>query len=188
MLTRTQPPAALLSVDDIKAHLNLTRDDQDALLASLEKRAVNYFDGYSGILGRAIMRQTWTQTFPKLSEKMRLDIGNVVSVTSVTYYDTESAEQTLNSSLYYLHSDGIGHYIKRKAVASYPETEERDNAVTVEFLAGWATAADVPEAIQAGVLLLIGHLYNNDSEIGTDQMHDLPFGFHDLVAPFRKHF
>ena len=54
------PPAALpVSLLDMKAHLQVVHDDDDAKIATLQAGHVATLDAYGGGLGRCIMPQTW---------------------------------------------------------------------------------------------------------------------------------
>lgn len=54
------PPAALpVSLLDMKAHLRVAHDDDDADIAAMQAGHVATLDAYGGVLGRCIMPQTW---------------------------------------------------------------------------------------------------------------------------------
>jgi hypothetical protein len=52
----TMPPVTL---DEVKAHLRVDPSEEDPKIGVLLVAAVGYLDGWRGILGRAIMPQTW---------------------------------------------------------------------------------------------------------------------------------
>lgn len=54
------PPATLpVTVQAMRAHLRVAHDDDDADIAAKIAGAVGALDGWGGLLGRAIMPQTW---------------------------------------------------------------------------------------------------------------------------------
>jgi uncharacterized phiE125 gp8 family phage protein len=54
------PPADVpVSLAAAKAHLRVSHGDEDALIGGYLAAAVAYLDGWRGVLGRAIMAQTW---------------------------------------------------------------------------------------------------------------------------------
>jgi hypothetical protein len=55
----TPPAAQPVPMSELKAHLNVTFTDDDGKIAGIQEGAVAMLDGYTGILGRAIMPQTW---------------------------------------------------------------------------------------------------------------------------------
>jgi len=59
----TPPADPVVSLSDLKDHLRIDADDENDLIKALEQAAVAHLDGWSGILGRAIMPQEWSQDF-----------------------------------------------------------------------------------------------------------------------------
>lgn len=92
----TPPTSPVVGLTDLRKHLKVTDDDDDLLITALERAAVAHLDGWSGILGRCIMPQTW---------EMRLDAGRHVlpfpDVTEATFdagEDQAEIEITLTAS------------------------------------------------------------------------------------------
>lgn len=57
------PVAKPITLAEAKAHCRVDHTDDDALIDALIDAAVAYLDGWGGVLGRAIMPQTWRQEF-----------------------------------------------------------------------------------------------------------------------------
>lgn len=55
----TPPASKPVTLADAKEHLRVDHDDEDAVIAALLDTAVAHLDGWTGVLGRAIMPQTW---------------------------------------------------------------------------------------------------------------------------------
>ena len=54
------PPASLpVTLEEVKAFLPVLHDDDDSAISAMIAAAVVHLDALSGILGRAIMQQTW---------------------------------------------------------------------------------------------------------------------------------
>ena len=54
------PPVTLpVSLPEMKAHLRVDGDDEDALIESLQMGAVAMLEGWGGVLGRCILPQFW---------------------------------------------------------------------------------------------------------------------------------
>lgn len=184
----TAASAALLTLAEAKAHLRVDHSDEDAYIQTLITAAVSYFDGYSGRLGRCILEQTWRVDFDAFSDEMRLPIGDLIAVSSMTYYDANNAQQTLASTVYQALSDGLGTYISLKPGQVWPAAYARQDAVRVTWTAGFgATAATVPPAIKHAALLLIGHWYENRATVNVGNINsELPFTVEALLAPFSR--
>lgn len=178
----TQPTLTMVSLEEAKRHCRVDFADDDDLIFALIQTATSYFDGYSGVLGRALLPQTWRQDFDGFYDVMRLPVGPVQSVTSVIYQDVSGVDQTLNASQYVLLTDDYGAYIQLAADQSWPNVGERADAVRVTYSAGSAT---VIPAIRMAALLLIGHWYANREAGVANSMSDLPMGVDALIAPHR---
>lgn len=177
----TAPSVPLLTLAEAKAQLRVDVTDEDTLITALVTAANSYLDGYTGVLGRALLQQTWQVDFDSFGDGMRLPVGDVISVTSVTYYDASNVQQTLATSVYELRTDSTGPFIGLKVNQSWPSSYDRDDAVRVTWTAGYGTAAtSVPEAIRAAAKLLISSWYDNRAT------GDMPAAADALLAPFRR--
>lgn len=191
---RTDPPsAAPVTLAELKAHLRVIERDgngnvlpyeDDTLIEAYIKAAVDHLDGWAGILGRALVTQTWRQDFAGFG-CLRLALGPVASVTSVTYFDAANETQTLPSATYVRLTDARGTYLGLAPNASWPRTFARQDAVSVNYVAGQA-AADVPAAIKTAIMLLVGNWYANREAATETAMSVLPLGVQALLAPYRR--
>lgn len=181
---------------EAKAHLRVTHDLENDLIAALIDAAVSNIDGWSGILGRCIIAQTWAvdadsfvplTTFPPPTyadiASMRLPFPDVQSVV-VTYYDTANAQQTFAGSNYYLANRPDGTFLVLASTASWPSVYSRPDAVRVTMVCGLAT---VPVAIKQAILLMVGHWYaNREASVIGVTVADLPLAVDALLAPYRQ--
>lgn len=180
----TGPAADLLSIDEVKAHLRVDHPDEDRLIASLMAVAVGCLDGIDGILGRALVTQTWRARYSGFPEtrEIRLPLAPVQSVTSVTYLDQSGAAQTLSAAAYALRDDDRGSYLAIDPDATVPATAHNDHAVTVTFVAGYGNApSDVPEPIRVAALMHISALYARRDGVGAEMR-----AYDALIAPYRR--
>lgn len=61
--TLITPPADMpVTLDEAKAHCRVDGSEDDALITGLIAGAVGHLDGWTGVLGRCIMPQTWRVT------------------------------------------------------------------------------------------------------------------------------
>lgn len=184
---RTAAPAALITTSEAKAQCRIDSTDEDTLIDSLVSAAVSHLDGYSGVLGRALVTQTWQQDFSGFCSKLRLPVGDLIAVTGVTYYDTSNAQQTLASSVYTAFTDSLGPYVTLKPDQVWPSIYSRADAVRVTWTAGYGAAAAVPPAIKQAALLLIAHWYDNRSGVAVGETPtEMPLAVNSLLAPFRR--
>lgn len=180
--------ATIVTLSEAKLHCRVDGSDEDTLISNLITAAVSYLDGYSGILGRALITQTWRVDFEAFEDVMRLPLGNLLSVLSVTYYDVNNTQQTLVNTVYSSLSDTGGPFIGLKTNQSWPTTYLRPDAVRVTWTAGYgAAAANVPMPIRQAILLLVGHWYANREPVNVGNITSLlPMTVDALLSPFRR--
>lgn len=182
---RTVPPAsAPVTLAEAKLHCRVDGDDEDTLITALISAATSHLDGWSGVLGRCIVSQTWRQDLGAFPDgDIRLPFPDVSAVT-VAYTDTAGATQTLAGSAYHLTADAVSSFLTLADGASWPDTSARPDAVHITMTVGFPA---VPEAIKAAILLHVGHLYENReaSVIGVS-VAELPLAHDALVSPYRR--
>lgn len=182
------PVTAILSLADAKAHLHLEGSDEDAYIEGLVAAATSHLDGYAGILGQALITQTWRQRFDQFpkSDAIRLPVGPLLAVSSISYFDTAGAAQSFTD--YLTTSDEVGPMVVLKDDARWPSTATRPDAVTVTWTAGFgAAASDVPQAIPLAAKMLVAHWHANREAVNIGNISsELPLTVAALLSPFRK--
>lgn len=156
------PAARILSLADAKAHLRVDSDADDSLIESYILAAERHLDGYSGILGRPLITQTWRaqwQTWP--AHYLALPFPDIESVI-VEYHDTDNTLQTLPSGQYRLIEGARGGMLEWDDSFSAPSLYSRSDAVRVDMVCGYgASSNELPADIVHAVKLLIGAWYEN---------------------------
>lgn len=186
----TAPANDILTLSEVKTHLRVDGSDEDTLISNLIDAATSYIDGYTGVLGRCLITQTWDwklDSFPDSNTlAMDMPLGDVQSITSIKYIDVDGVEQTWDSSEYNLDLDTSPERIYLTYDKYWPETQDIENAVAVRFVAGYGdTASEVPAAIRQAALMLIGTMYCNRETARGMRMHEMPFAAKHLLAPFK---
>lgn len=200
------PTITPVSLAEVKAHLIIPHDDDDAMINTLIVAATAYLDGWTGILGRCLVEQSWRQDYDRFSSCMPLPIGPVISVTSVTWRNSAGQISTVAPSAYALRTDAGGRSIIRfDADFSFPADLHESAAVSITYRAGYPTTpavpADpgppvtpeipaqsaVPDSIKVAILLLVGQWYATREAISIgDAVIALPFAVDALLAPYRR--
>lgn len=182
------PGEPILTLTEAKAHLRVDHDDEDALITALIQAATDHIDGYAGILGRALVSQTWRinlECWP--TRRIRLPLAPVSAITSIKYLDLAGSQQTLASANYALLEDALSPYVDWLALATLPSVFSREDVIEVLFVAGYGAASAVPQAIRHAALLLIGHLHENREAVMVGQpVFQVPKAVDALLAPFRS--
>lgn len=184
----TAPAADLLTLAEVKEYLRLETEDtdEDVGLALLIKGAVAALDGHSGMLGRALMTQTWAQKFDDFPEydRIRVAFGPVQQVNQLAYIDELGATQTFDA--WHLVNEPIGPAIVLQDGATWPSTDTRPDAVTVTWLAGFGEASAVPEQFRIAALQLVGHWYTHREPVSVGgAAFEVPWHLKQTIASMR---
>lgn len=187
LLSRTDTPAPIFALADVKAHLRVDIPDDDMLIQMLVDVATSRVDGITGYLKRSLLTQTyrWRLPYPPVGSELHLPLPPLQSVTSIQYYDASNVLQTYNASNYNVFTDAETGYLKLLAGSSWPAMYQRDDAMIVTFVAGYgASGSAVPTPIRQALLLAIGRLYANRGDEGAP-LTDLSMAEKSLLNPYR---
>lgn len=206
------PTETPVTVEEAMSHLNA--DSLDAGIQSAIARSISaatgYLDGCDGLLGKALITQTWRLYLPAFyescccdypfdwpsgslsSQAIKLPLSPLQSVTEISYTDTNGDQQVLDPDTAYRVIDG--RLAEVLPIGSWPTVQTANpRAVSITFVAGFAddaAALDIqaPELREA-ILLLISHWdIHRDAVVGVegrDSSTELPLGFSALIAPYR---
>ena len=174
----TPPASEPLTLTECKLHLRVDGTDEDTLITTYLQSAREQVELMTN---RAMMPQTVKQyldTFPTCTIDLRF--APIASVTSVKYYDSDNVEQTLVLDTDY-QVDTVTEPARIVPLLSWPVTKAKANAVTIEYVAGYADADTVPANIKAAILLLVGEMY----EIRENYVKRLPTAVDYLLSPMK---
>lgn len=155
----TGPATEPLTLAEAKAHLRVTASNDEALITSLIIVARQYVES---ILWRKLITQTLTlerDRFPTGADVLLLPGGDVASVTSIGYTDTDGDAQTITTQQENL--TAVPAELSPAFEESWPTTRRQQAAVSIVYVAGYGSASDVPEPIRHAMRLLIGDYYEN---------------------------
>jgi uncharacterized phiE125 gp8 family phage protein len=169
VLKLTSAPTDLpLTLEEMRAHLNITDVDQDAMLMFYLRSAISQFDGADGLLNRALISQTYTYKLDYFPFIIELPLPPLQSVTSITYLDTAGATQTLATNQYRVLNAGVPHKlgtIEQEYSTTWPSTRSISQAVTVTFVAGYGARNTIPEHIRSLLLMTVKEAYDHRDPI-----------------------
>lgn len=176
--TTIQPSTEPVTLAQAKFQCRVDFDDEnnDAYITSLIKPARQAAEHRTN---RALMTQTVQLVLPAFPcGDFALPVSPVQSITSIVYLDASGASQTLAGSVYALDNTGEGiNYVRLKNGQHWPSTLDQFNAVTVTFVAGWASADEVPATVKQWILMAIHTMYENRGSVGMTQVYELPGHF-----------
>lgn len=207
----TPPATEPITTAEAKSHLRVDISDDDALIGGLITAARETAEN---ILSRALITQTWQlvldsfpggsrvlSRFPSnttvqpytamspwyLSGGFKLPFPPLQSVSSITYVDQDGNSNTVPSADYVVDTAHEPGRVFLKYGASWPSVALQPAAgVTIEYVAGYGDASDVPQAIKQAMLLIIGDLYEHREAVvvGTTAK-EIPLGAMALLWNYR---
>lgn len=158
----TAPNAPAISIDDVKAHLNITEADDHLQL--LIDAAIAHVDGPNGA-GLALITQTYRQTIDPNETTITLPVTPVSTINSVLI-DGVEVDYTAD----------LDRTPARVAIGRHATGGQ------IVYQAGFGdNAADVPADLRAALLLIIGHLYANREAVTDQTMTEVPMGAMSII-------
>lgn len=183
----TPPTTEPLSLVEVRSHLRLESTEGDVpTLNALIKVARQYAET---VTRRALITQTWgwfMDTFPDGDFEVPLPL--LSSVTHIKYYDTNGVQQTWANTNYSVDTDSEPGRVSCVYGVSYPDTREMNNAVEMQFVAGYGAASAVPEGIKQAMLFLIAHWYSHREAVTVlsgFNVQPVPMTADMLLWPYR---
>lgn len=179
------PTLNAVSLAELKAHCGVEGyDDYDGLLVTLRDRAT---DAVGKRCKRQVMSATFTATMDSFPAEILLEIVPATSISSVAYTDEAGDAQTLTAVTDYqtdLSSLDEPAWIKPASGTSWPTTMvDIYGAVVVTFLAGYTTAASVPDTIKHEISMLVAHWFSQREGVIVGSIaSDIPAGLEMLSA------
>ena len=162
----TPPAIEPVTLSEAKSQCIVETSAYDDLISSKIVTARHWVEGY---LGRALVAQTWRTKLDRFPcGVIRLHHPPLQSVTSITYIDTSGASQTLSSAAYIVDTDSEPGRIAEAYGYTWPDTQDRINAVTITSVHGYDDTGDspyslamIPQDIKDAILVLVTDLYQN---------------------------
>lgn len=185
----TAPTVEPVTVAEVKAQCRIDSSSEDALLAIYIQAAREYAETFTR---RAFCTQTlrgWLDVWPP-DDKPWIYLPNppLASVSSITYVDSAGVTQTWSSSNYVV--DGNTTTTARIGLAygaSFPTLRSGlQNAITVNWSAGYGAAAAVPAAIKQALLLIVAHWFENRESVVIGSIAtNVPMAANSLLSSVR---
>lgn len=186
------PSVEPLSTTEGKAQSRVLISADDTLIASYVKAARMHVEN---ILNRALITQTWDyylDQFPfggdwRFSSVINVPKGQLQSVTSITYDDTNGDNQTLSSSLYEVDTKTDPARIVPAFGETWPVVQGQPNGVKIILVMGYGDAgSDVPEDIRQAMRFIMAHYYENREAVVTGtQVNKIPDAAEVLLEPYK---
>lgn len=181
-----------VSLADAKEHLRVVDfSDDDDYITALITAARHTVE-------RATRRALWTgQTwqagyegfgnFSTVRGRLSIPKPPLAAVSSVQYYDSDNALQTVSSSAYVVDDSGSDRaIIGFTSDFSLPALScDYAAPVRVTFTAGYADADAMPDGLVQAMKYLIQHFYDNRSPVGVNvNLNEMPLSLQYLINQY----
>jgi uncharacterized phiE125 gp8 family phage protein len=169
-----EPQSEPVSVDEVKVPLRITDDSEDIYLATLVKTARRMAERYSGLSFVTQTRQMKLDSFPcNTTEVIELPYGPVIAISGndsasspntlgVSYVDDDGATQSLTLDTTF-RLDSSSDIPRIQPIDDWPTDvdDERINAVSITYTAGYGSASDVPPEAKQAIICQVVSMYED---------------------------
>lgn len=131
----TAPVCEPVALAEAALHIKQDSSADDTWLERAIAAARGYVEGATNI---QMVCATWQLKYDYFPALMRLPRRPLVSVTSITYVDSNGDTQTVDSDDYTLNTDAFQPTIEPAYSESWPTPRAHANSVVVTFVAGYA--------------------------------------------------
>ncbi len=136
---------------------------EDDLLNAIIYAGIEHVEN---ITRRKLLTQTWEYYLDEFPEDdfIKIPFGNLASVTSIIYKDSDGTETTMTVNTDYLvetNGEGIGRIVLPYGITWPTFTAWPSKPITIKFVCGWTAAASVPYVIKVALKLICADMYEN---------------------------
>jgi uncharacterized phiE125 gp8 family phage protein len=181
-----------LDLDEVKEHLHVEGDRENAFLEELVAAARSYVENATE---RSILTQEWRLTldrFPTWDDPhgpvILLRRGPVQTVDRVAYIDVDGEEQVIDESEYVLDASQEPARLSLADGSTWPATKHRAAAVNIDATMGYGDEVDhvTDRELLHAIRLVIGHWYRNREGVVTGTISTaLQHSLDELLNRFR---
>lgn len=179
----TAPTSEPLTAEEVMEYLRLPDAGEVATLSNLIAEARDFLEGELDMQLMPATLELHLHRFPCSGEAIRLRRPPIVAVTSIEYVDSDGQTQTVEAADYRLDRRALPPRIY--PVDTWPTADDRPEAVTITYTAGYASVTAIPPTLRAAMLLYVGHRYENREATAPTAIHKLPLGMDRLLQRHR---
>lgn len=185
--TSTGPVLEPVSLSEAKVYLRVDHDSEDQQILGFIRAAREYAEKHTGRRHLAQAELTLTLScFPSCDQPIRLPGGDVISITSLKYYDEDGVQQTMVAGDDYRgwldHSPPLVYPGREK---SWPATDPHTpQAVEVKYQVGWSSTASIPVGLKQAILLIVGQSMERRGDDTPSDQIEIPKAATRLLDAF----
>ena len=181
-LTLLSPPAAEpVTLSDLKEHLRITHNDEDALIAAMLAAAVRTIEARGGL---ALLAQQWRLTLDAPpAETVLLPVSPCAGLDAVAVIGADGAPQSVGPHLYEFAPGAPGRF---RSAGRWPACGPAIDGVRIDFTAGYDSPALIPGPLKQAVKMLAAHFHETRAAAREERFYAVPQSVDALVAPYRR--
>lgn len=161
-----------IDLSSFKLHAHIDDSERDKSLQEYVRSAIDYLQGYSGVLGKSVLPQSVVQWLPTLTNELSIPYGAVAAITSIEYYS--GGELVLLDNSYRLfRKKGMDIVLVEGGL---PSSDLREDSVKVTYETEQASD-DVMQIVR----ILAAHWFDNSHAVTDTKTYSVPIGFDTLV-------
>lgn len=167
----TAPSVEPVTLDEQKLHSNIFDNDKDTFISESIIAAREFVEDFTQ---RAIVTQTHELKLDSFTDCITIPKGNLQSVESIKYIDTDGVLQTLSTSIYTVDTASSPGRVVLAYNQSWPTTRDVINSVTIRFVCGYGLATSVPKSIKSFILNSVNHAYEHTTIVSELRLAEDP--------------
>lgn len=194
------PSSEPVTTAEAKSFLRIDHSNDDSLIDDLIKTAREFVEEYTG---RALMSQTLVLTIDAYDELadplwegtktgpyknyyknyVTLSKAPIQSVSTVKTYDDDDTATTMASSKYYVDLAREPSRVVLRTGETFPTALRVANAIEVTYVAGYASASAVPQAIKTAIMQYVAYLYEHRGDM-YEAKESVPASLGRILQPY----
>ena len=178
VVTPPSVDAEVLTLTDLKAQCRIDVVDEAELVKGHLAAAIDKLESDTGLILRPTTFALMLDRFPCATRAIELARAPVTSIESITYFDADGEEQTLESDNY-LAAFGRPSRIVPAFGTHWPPSQRRPQAVRIEFVCGFAEGEVPPRALQA-IRMMVGHWFLNREAVADRRIEEIAEAYSSL--------
>lgn len=177
----TPPTAEPVSLAELKQHLRVEHADDDAAITDYGLAARRAVEARGQL---ALMMQQWRLTLDRAPAGiLTLPRAPAFAIDTIVVVRRTGVLDPVDAELYDFEPGPQARLISR---GNWPYSDRLVAGVRIEFTAGWATPADVPEELRLAVKMLAAHFYENREGAQPEKLFTAPQAVDALIAPWKQ--
>lgn len=184
----TAPTGEIANVESVKISQRISGSAEDEFIATLISVARKYCEKK---LRRTLLTTELKGYFSQFSEMRYLPKAPIQSVESVSYYNSSGDLTVLDESFYVVNPGEYGG-IRLAPSQSWPDIYAIEEAIVVEYTAGYAdesgspvvSGSGVPPEIVHAIKMHVGHLYSNRESMSLDDLKPVGMAYESLLVDY----